>query len=364
MPRTVLRQFTGGISNEIDAQNLREDQGEEAVDINLKGFALEPGEGLDPLTASGHYYYRGEWIKDSEAVSFEESGVGVVKTYDAKRPQFEEIINEKDNIARNLGPALPPGAVITGTIVSEGTRGERPAEGSHLLELPADKLGSVDTLSVNSLTIGTAGTGYSAGDLSAATGGFTGTYTVDSAGAIDSVTITNGGIGYIDTPTVIISDTGDGNAVITAGTVDAPSLKEHKATSTLNTDHVYFYAGQPYWVEKSGSTWYVKTRAYVNGKFTLNHITSGNLTRNSGGSLFKENYFISWNAQFIESVALSNTSMTVNSFDTLDTTQNGDVGSNFGFIGTGDGTNASTIYPATAKEITSADICNGVVTFT
>ena len=48
MPRTVLRQFTGGISNEIDAQNLRDDQGEEAVDINLKGFALEPGEGLAP----------------------------------------------------------------------------------------------------------------------------------------------------------------------------------------------------------------------------------------------------------------------------------------------------------------------------
>ena len=140
MPRTVLRQFTGGISNEIDPQNLREDQGEEAIDINLKGFALEPGEGLDPLTDSGHYFYRGEWIKDSEAVSFEESGVGVVKTYDAKRPQFEEIINDKDNVARNLGPALPPGAVITGTIVSEGTRGERPGDGAHLLELPPDKL--------------------------------------------------------------------------------------------------------------------------------------------------------------------------------------------------------------------------------
>ena len=42
MPRTVHRQFTGGISNEIDAQNLRDDQGEESVDINLKGFALEP----------------------------------------------------------------------------------------------------------------------------------------------------------------------------------------------------------------------------------------------------------------------------------------------------------------------------------
>ena len=251
MPRTVLRQFTGGISNEIDAQNLRDDQGEEAIDINLKGFALEPGEGLDPLTDAGHYYYRGEWVKDSEAVSFEESGVGVVKTYDAKRPQFEEIINDKDNVARNLGPALPPGAVITGTIVSEGTRGERPGEGAHLLGLPSDKLGAVDTA--------------------------------------DPIT-------------------------------DAPSLVEHKATSTKDAEHVYYYAGQPYWVEKTGDTWNVKTRAYVNGKFTLNDITSGNLTRNSGGSFFKENYFICWNEQFIETVPLSNSAMSVNSFDTIDTT--------------------------------------------
>ena len=288
MPRTVLRQFTGGISNEIDAQNLRDDQGEEAIDINLKGYALEPGEGINPLTDSGHYYYRGEWIKDSEAVSFEESGVGVVKTYDAKRPQFEEIINNKDNVARNLGPALPPGAVITGTIVSEGTRGERPGDGAHLLGLPSDKLGAIDTA--------------------------------------DPIT-------------------------------DAPSLEEHKATATKDSDHVYYYAGQPYWVEKTGDTWNVKTRAYVNGKFTLNDITSGNLTRNSGGSFFKENYFICWDAQFIETVALSNSSMSVNSFDTIDTTQNGDVGSNFGF-------DSTATYPATAIEITSVDICNGVVTFT
>ena len=68
MPRNVLRQFTGGISNEIDPQNLRDDQGEEALDINLKGFALEPGEGKAPIEG-GHYYYRGEWIEDSKCCS-------------------------------------------------------------------------------------------------------------------------------------------------------------------------------------------------------------------------------------------------------------------------------------------------------
>ena len=143
MPRTVLREFTGGLSNEIDSQNLRNDQGAEALDINLKGFALEPGEGTAPISG-GHYYYRGEWITDSKAVSFEESGIGVVKTYNEKRPEFEEIIKDDANISRNLGPPLAPTAVINGTVVSEGTRGERPAEGSHLLKLPETALGEVD----------------------------------------------------------------------------------------------------------------------------------------------------------------------------------------------------------------------------
>ena len=284
MPRTVLRQFTGGISNEIDPQNLREDQGEEAVDINLKGFALEPGEGLDTLTESGHYYYRGEWIKDSEAVSFEESGVGVIKTYDSKRPQFEEIINDKDNIARDLGPSLPPGAAVTGTVASEGTRGERPADGAHLLTLPSSKLGAVDT----------------------------------------AETIT-----------------------------DAPSLREHKATATKDLSHVHYYQGFIYWVEKSGSTWNVKTRAYVNNAFTSNPVLSGNLTHNSGGSFFKDGYFVCWDERYIDTVPLSVSSMNVSTLDTIDSSNNGNAGSNFGHT-TG----------ATAREISSVDICGTTVTFT
>ena len=127
-------------------------------------------------------------------------------------------------------------------------------------------------------------------------------------------------------------------------------LREH------TSNHIYFYSGQPYWIEKTGNRWNVKTRAYVNGKFTLNDVTSGNLDHNSGGSFFKENYFICWTERYIQTCPLSNSSMTVNTFDTIDTTQNGDVGSNFGF-------DSTATYPATAKEITSVDICNGVVTF-
>ena len=289
MPRNVLRQFTGGISNEIDPQNLRDDQGEEALDINLKGFALEPGDGLEELTDAGHYHYRGEWIRDSEAVSFEESGIGVVKTYNNKRPKFEEIINDEENVSRNLGPSLPPQSIITGSVVSEGSRGLRPAEGSHLLKLDSDKFGAVDT----------------------------------------------------------------GTASNTPPYSDAPSLEEHRADSNTDDKKIYYYSGQPYWIDDSTSDWKVVTRQPDgSGGWTTNLIQSGNLTKHSNGFLFKENYFICWDAQFIETVALSSSSMTVNTFDTLDASQGGDAGSPF---------NKTT--GATGTSITSLDVCNGVITF-
>ena len=73
---------------------------------------------------------------------------------------------------------------------------------------------------IKALTIVTAGTGYSAGSLSATGGGgsgFAGTYTV-SGGAIATTTITNYGAGYTTAPTIVISHAGNGDASITATT--------------------------------------------------------------------------------------------------------------------------------------------------
>ena len=70
---------------------------------------------------------------------------------------------------------------------------------------------------VDSLTIAQGGATYSAGTLSATGGGgssFAGTYTVDG-GVIKTVTITNAGTGYTSLPTIVPSDSGDGNADIT-----------------------------------------------------------------------------------------------------------------------------------------------------
>ncbi|MDD5441419.1 MAG: hypothetical protein PHZ27_04355, partial [Candidatus Omnitrophica bacterium] len=63
------------------------------------------------------------------------------------------------------------------------------------------------TTVVNSVTITSGGTGYTAGSLvvdNTDTGGtgFAGTYTVDGSGTIDSITITNNGSGYHTAPTI------------------------------------------------------------------------------------------------------------------------------------------------------------------
>jgi len=287
MPRTVLRQFTGGLSNEIDPQNLREDQGEEAFDINLKGHALEPGESTVPINAAGHYYYRGEWIEDSKAVSFEESGIGVVKTFDSKRPVFEEIIKDDENVSRNLGPPLPPAAVITGTIVSEGTRGERPGEGSHLLKLPETTLGGVDT---------------------------------------------------------------------------TQSLELHQADVTTAIDDMHYYDGQPYWIVKSGSNnenWVIRTRKWTlsGGVVTwlTTYLDSTTLTHNSGGSFFKDGYFVCWDDTYIDSVALSYTAMTADVQNTILDADGGDAGTAF---------SSSFLSGATGNSITGVDIDgNGIISF-
>ena len=89
---------------------------------------------------------------------------------------------------------------------------------------------SIDTFSdlpytgIQSLAITTAGATYTAGNLTATGGGgsgFTGTFTV-TGGAVDTVTITAAGSGYTSAPTIILSTSGDSNAVITP-TIELPS---------------------------------------------------------------------------------------------------------------------------------------------
>jgi len=68
---------------------------------------------------------------------------------------------------------------------------------------------------VESVTITTAGTGYSAGTLTFASGNATGTYAVN-AGVISSTVITSKGSGHTATPTVTPSHAGNADAVLTA----------------------------------------------------------------------------------------------------------------------------------------------------
>ena len=84
-----------------------------------------------------------------------------------------------------------------------------------------DRLITVQTgkFAVASLTISAAGASYTAGTLSATGGGgsgFSGSFAVSGTGAINSVTIISPGDGYTSAPTVVVSTSGDGNAVVAA----------------------------------------------------------------------------------------------------------------------------------------------------
>ena len=91
---------------------------------------------------------------------------------------------------------------------------------------------SVDTFSdlpytgVKDLTITTAGTGYTAGNLTVSGGGgtgFTGTFTVGGSGEIATVTITNKGSGYTSLPTIGFSTSTSGTVAVVTPTIELPS---------------------------------------------------------------------------------------------------------------------------------------------
>ena len=104
-----------------------------------------------------------------------------------------------------------------GTLVT--TLNARIAEIDARIGKPTYAYSTGATVRVSALTIEASGNGYTAGTLTSTGGGgssFAGSYTVNSEGGIVGVAITAGGAGYTSAPTIVISDAGDGDAVITA----------------------------------------------------------------------------------------------------------------------------------------------------
>ena len=108
-----------------------------------------------------------------------------------------------------------------GTLVT--TLNARIAEIDGRIGAPTYAYSTGATVRVSALTIEASGNGYTAGTLTGTGGGhdgssaaFAGSYTVNSEGGINGVTITAGGTSYTSAPTIVISNAGDGDAVITA----------------------------------------------------------------------------------------------------------------------------------------------------
>jgi hypothetical protein len=110
-----------------------------------------------------------------------------------------------------------------------------------------DRLVTVETgaFGVASITISAAGTGYSAGILTATGGGgtgFSGAITVGGSGEITAATVTNAGQGYTSVPTIEIksatlgTNAGGGNATLAAVLGTAVT----KGSFTIGDDHRLF----------------------------------------------------------------------------------------------------------------------------
>ena len=91
---------------------------------------------------------------------------------------------------------------------------------------------TVDTFSdipytgIQSITITNAGTGYTAGNLTATGGGgsgFAGTFTVGGSGEVATVTITNRGTGYSSNPTINLSTSTSGTTAVLTPVLELPS---------------------------------------------------------------------------------------------------------------------------------------------
>ena len=107
---------------------------------------------------------------------------------------------------------------------------------SEAIEILGD-VSDTTSMEIYDLNVTNVGTGYSAGTLTASGGGgigFKGNYTVSGSGAIKSVTILNRGEGFTSIPTINISDSGDGNAVIAAKLRKSLLKEENQGTKTLN----------------------------------------------------------------------------------------------------------------------------------
>ena len=332
MPKRFIRSFTGGIANRIDPQNLQENQSTIATDIDVQGFALEPGKSYDPGTApDGHFYHRGEWINDKDALSFEEFGTSVIKTYDNQRPELIDVI-EGTNTITPLGGPLPPQVKPTGSVVSEGTIGEREAVGSHVLIMDRfptfERHGGANcTINSTEKTIAWKGivpTPFEAGDKIRLYGSKENdSSVVFTVASIDSKT------GVITVTEAITAETASAKRNVYAVRNEnldnaSDTLTEWLDGSNANpfasvrVPFVHYHSNNLYWVEASytGDPEVLQSYTVCVLNSSNNRFATSALTNVSGGARFHEGYFVCWDDTTVKIVTLDNTTLGVETHTT------------------------------------------------
>ena len=158
-----------------------------------------------------------------------------------------------------------------------------------------DTFSDIPYTGIQSLAITTAGTGYTAGNLTATGGGgsgFTGTFTVGGSGEVATVTITNAGSGYSSVPTIALSTSTSGTVAVITPTLELPSdivyvnknarKVAQSEIDTLVASGDVIYAGTPYIFKYEFTKFLYKVEevASQNAKLQLRNI---NLLYNNTG---------------------------------------------------------------------------------
>ena len=329
MPKNYIREFTGGISNKIDPQNLSGSQSVTSVDVDTQGFTLEPGETFNSNDVpGGHFYHRGEWITDKTVLSFEEHGSNVIKTYGDKRPEIEDIVPDSKNTIRDLGVPRPPMAIAEGSIVSEGSISERDASGAHIITM--DRFPNSYKWGARQATVDTSAKTIKWLNRNPKTesdfqvGDFVRFESSDNAPNIDRLEVFK--ITNIDDSYITFSSTPPDIGVSGYNSVYLVMNEQvDSALDTLTTwedvtpanpfsgkdvIEVYRYGGDTYWaVQETGN---LKVSVLNSSNIVF---SSADLTHYTGGHFFKDEFFVCWNDDNIQIVTLDKTDLAVETVD-------------------------------------------------
>ena len=137
MPKQQIKDYSGGINTRLNKHRIAENEAQNAVDVDLSGAKLKPTKTTNTTNPpSGDYKFKGSWITDADASSFEEYGNVLIKSYASKDPEFS---TTTVSTSKALGVPSKPNQALTASVEATGSNPTTDALAYHTIE--TDSLG-------------------------------------------------------------------------------------------------------------------------------------------------------------------------------------------------------------------------------